>query len=135
MGTQEIVHTYERGPFFVGSLGSLCRYKIFLSCLGCSSRPSTKDFFLHCKPFYCICPHPPSKLHGQGQSCRIAFLCLWVELTFGDIKNLLSVEKITPCCCRFNTTFNVNFGCASYTYTSFHCSNPSQPVAFLTNPG
>ncbi len=38
--------TNERCPFLVGSLGSSCRYKRFSSCLGCSSRPSTKYFFL-----------------------------------------------------------------------------------------
>jgi hypothetical protein len=31
---------YERGPSMVSSLRTLCWYKIFLSCLGCSSRPS-----------------------------------------------------------------------------------------------
>ncbi len=28
--------TNERGPSLFGSLGSSCRYKRFLSCLGCS---------------------------------------------------------------------------------------------------
>jgi hypothetical protein len=37
--------THERGPSLVGSLGSLCRYKRFLSCIGCSNRPSTKYIF------------------------------------------------------------------------------------------
>jgi hypothetical protein len=37
--------TNERGPSLAGSLGLLCWYKIFLFCLGCSSRPSTKYFF------------------------------------------------------------------------------------------
>jgi len=31
-------------PSLVGLLSSLCRYKIFLSCLGCSSRSSTEHF-------------------------------------------------------------------------------------------
>ncbi len=34
--------TYERGPSLVGSLGSSCRYKRFLSYLGGFSRHSTK---------------------------------------------------------------------------------------------
>jgi hypothetical protein len=42
--------TNERGPSLVSSLGLSCRYKRFLFCLGCSSRPSTKYFsssFVH----------------------------------------------------------------------------------------
>jgi hypothetical protein len=38
--------TNERVPFLVDSLGLSCRYKIFMFCLGCSSRPSRKYFFL-----------------------------------------------------------------------------------------
>ncbi len=38
--------TYDRGPSLVGSLGSVWQYKRFLSCLSCSSRSSTKYFFL-----------------------------------------------------------------------------------------
>ncbi len=42
--------TNERGPSLVDSLGLSCRYKSFLFCLGCYSRPSTKYFFpsVHC---------------------------------------------------------------------------------------
>ncbi len=39
-------NTTERGPSLVGSLGLSCWYMRFLVCLGCSSRPSTKYFFL-----------------------------------------------------------------------------------------
>jgi hypothetical protein len=39
--------TNERGPYLVGSLGSSCRYKRFLFCLGWSSRPRTKNFCPH----------------------------------------------------------------------------------------
>jgi hypothetical protein len=40
--------TNERCLSLVGSLGLSCRYKRFLSCLGCSnSRPRTKYFFPH----------------------------------------------------------------------------------------
>ncbi len=48
--------TYERGPSFVGSLGSSCRYKRFLSCLRCTSQPSTKYFFLTAHYFTSIVP-------------------------------------------------------------------------------
>jgi hypothetical protein len=37
--------TYERGPSLVGLFGLTCQYKRLLSCLGCSSQPSTKYFF------------------------------------------------------------------------------------------
>ncbi len=36
--------TTEGGPSLVDSWGSSCRYKRFLCCLGCSSRPSTNFF-------------------------------------------------------------------------------------------
>ncbi len=50
--------TCERGPSLVGdSLGSSYRVKRFLSCLGCSSRPSTLLHF--------ICPHPPASWEGS----------------------------------------------------------------------
>jgi hypothetical protein len=51
--------TYERNPSLVGSLGSLCRYKRFLSCLGFSSRPST--------------------VQNISQSCWVAYLVVWVS--------------------------------------------------------
>jgi hypothetical protein len=38
--------TNVRGPSLGGSLGSFCRYKILLSCLGYSGLPSTKYFSL-----------------------------------------------------------------------------------------
>ncbi len=69
--------TYERGPFLVGSLGWLCQYKWFLSCLGFSSRPSTKYFFLtvHCfMSFFHI-------IQQAGQAavprCLSLNMCLW----------------------------------------------------------
>jgi hypothetical protein len=70
--------TYERGPSLVGSLGSSCQCKRFLSCLGCSSQPSTKYLF---SSLHTISLHlfpSPSKLGRQ--SCRVTFLfimCLW----------------------------------------------------------
>jgi hypothetical protein len=37
--------TNERVLFLVSSLGLSCKYKRYLSCLGCSCRPSTEHFF------------------------------------------------------------------------------------------
>jgi hypothetical protein len=48
--------TYERGPSLVGSLGSSCRQKRFLSCLGCSSKPGTKYYFLTAHFFAFLVP-------------------------------------------------------------------------------
>jgi hypothetical protein len=73
--------TNERGPSLVGSLGLLCQYKRFLFCLGCSSRPRTKYFFLtHHTLFQCLCPHHP----GQAVVLGLLFLrmCLWCLPTF-----------------------------------------------------
>jgi hypothetical protein len=38
--------TYERCPSLVGSLGSLCLYERFFSCLGCFSRPRSAKYKL-----------------------------------------------------------------------------------------
>ncbi len=65
------VHSYTNSPP-VGSLGSSCRYKRFLSCLGCSKRSSAKYFILHPTLFHFICPH--SNLGRQ--SCRVACLLI-----------------------------------------------------------
>ncbi len=46
--------TYERGPFLVSSWGSSWQYKRFVSCLGCSSWPSTKQFFFTVFEFNCV---------------------------------------------------------------------------------
>ncbi len=53
--------TTESDIFLVSSLGLSCRYKIFLFCLGCSSRPSTKYFFPAVHYFNFFVPSP-SKL-------------------------------------------------------------------------
>ncbi len=47
-------------PSLVGFFfGLSCRYMRFLFCLGCSSQPSTKYFFLLCTLFQFLCPHRP----------------------------------------------------------------------------
>ncbi len=48
--------TNERVPFLVGSLDLSCRHKRFFFCLGCSSRPSTKYFFLNVHYFNSFVP-------------------------------------------------------------------------------
>ncbi len=54
-------NTNERGPSLVGTpLGLSCRYKRLLSCLGCSSGPSTKYVAPHCTLLQFICPRRPA---------------------------------------------------------------------------
>ncbi len=57
--------TNERGPFLVGSLVLSCWYKRFLFCPGCSSRPSTKYFFLTAHFFNSFVPHCPVSWAGS----------------------------------------------------------------------
>jgi len=55
-------------------LDSSCWYKRFLSCLGCSSQPSTKYYFPHRRLFHFINPPSPSNLGRQA--CWFACLCV-----------------------------------------------------------
>jgi len=55
--------TYEGFASLVVSLGSSYRFKRFLSCLGCSSQPSTKYYFPNLTLFPCT--PSPSNL-GSG---------------------------------------------------------------------
>ncbi len=59
--------TNVRGPSLVGSLGMLCRYKIFLFCLDCSSQPSTKYYFPHRTLFHFISAHRPGHAGVLGR--------------------------------------------------------------------
>ncbi len=67
--------THEKDPSLIGSLGSSCRYKRFLSCLGCYNRPSTKYFFLHRTLFHFIFPLRPASWAGSCAGFNICF-CL-----------------------------------------------------------
>jgi hypothetical protein len=52
--------TNDRGPSFVASLDSPCRYNRFLYCLGCSSQPSTQYYFPRRTLFHFISRHHPA---------------------------------------------------------------------------
>ncbi len=67
-GNRDSKKTNERGPNLVSSLGLSCRYKGFLFCLGCSSRPSTKYFF---SPYIFSIPLSPSASKLGRQSLRV----------------------------------------------------------------
>ncbi len=71
--------TYERVlPWLVRCMGSSCRYKRFLSCPGCSSRPNTNYFFLYPTVFHSICPNRPQQV-GQAVVPHHLSInkCLW----------------------------------------------------------
>jgi hypothetical protein len=53
------------GPALVGSLELSCRYNIFVSCLGCSSEPSTKYYFPHRTLFHFLSPHCSATWTGR----------------------------------------------------------------------
>ncbi len=57
----------ERGLSLVGSLDLSCRYNRFLSCLGCSSQPSTKYFLPHHTLFFTLLV-PIAQHPGQAVS-------------------------------------------------------------------
>ncbi len=71
--------TNERGSSLVGSLGSSCRYKRLLSCLGCSGQPSTKYFFFSPYNFSIYVSPSPSNL-DTGQAVVQGRLTLNVYL-------------------------------------------------------
>ncbi len=68
---------YEMGPSLIGSLGLSCRYKRFLSCLGCPSQPISK--YVHRTLFQCVYHHcPASWASSRAGVGRLSLsLCLW----------------------------------------------------------
>ncbi len=69
--------TNERGPSLIGSLGSSCRYKRLLSCLGCSCLPPLS-------PLYTISIYVSPSLSnvGTGQAVMLSRMSLkseWVS--------------------------------------------------------
>jgi hypothetical protein len=70
--------TNKRGPSLVCLLGLLCPYKRFLICLGCSSRPSAKIFFV---TVHCSIPLSPSPSNLGRQPCWVACLLVCVSET------------------------------------------------------
>ncbi len=74
--------TNERGPSWAGSSAFSCRYKRLLSCLGCSSRASTRYFFS--SPYTIsiqFCPQRAVKtesrsMHAFGDCGHDGWLCI-----------------------------------------------------------
>ncbi len=65
--------TNERGPFLVGLLVLSCRYMRFLFCPACSSRPSTKYFFLTAHFFNSFVPHCPASWAGSRAGSPVSW--------------------------------------------------------------
>ncbi len=55
-------------------MGSSCWYKKFLSCLGCSSRPSTEYFFPHRTIVHFICPHRPASWASSRAVSPVSYI-------------------------------------------------------------
>ncbi len=70
----------ERGPFLVGSLGLSCLYKRFLFCLGCSSRPSTKYFFLTVRFLNSFVPMAQQASEAAVLGLLSLSMCFWLKL-------------------------------------------------------
>jgi hypothetical protein len=72
-----------KGSFPCGSWGSWCRYKIFASCLGCSSQPSICVYSAHTL-FVPIAQQPGQAVVLGRQSFN---MCLWVYLWQETVAN------------------------------------------------
>ncbi len=64
-------------PWFVCCMDSSCSYNKFLSCVSCSSWPSTKYFFPHRTVFQFICPHHPASWAGSRAGSPVSNVYLW----------------------------------------------------------
>jgi hypothetical protein len=86
--------TNEGGHFLVGSLGLSCRYKRYLFCLGYSSRPSTKYFFLTVHYFNSFVPIAQQ----AGQAAVLGRLSLTVVCVSDQTLNKMCVLEEIPLC-------------------------------------
>ncbi len=75
--------TYERGSALVGSLGLSCRYKRFLSCLGCPIvGPVQNILFPHRTLFQFICPRCPASQAASRNGSPVSYvLCSLPHVT------------------------------------------------------
>jgi hypothetical protein len=78
----------ERGPSLVGSLGLSCRYKRFLFCLRCSSRPRVACLLV------CVSGQDSRDL----VSCSITIWYLYIEIVYESVLCVFTVLLIKHCC-------------------------------------
>jgi hypothetical protein len=83
----------ERGPSLVGSLGSFCRYKRFLYCLGCSVVSPVQNILFPRRTLFFTLFFPTAQKAGQvgRQSCRVA--CLLVCVSAHDADHRVHIER------------------------------------------
>jgi hypothetical protein len=132
----DLKSAYERGSSLVGSLGLLCRYKRFLFCLGCSSRPYTKYFFPHRTLFQYLCPQCPA---SWADSCAGTDACLLVCVSVLDFKKYTTYTlvhifmKQGKCVCPLSWSVHCNFtGDGNCNERGWACTpHPHQPGLIL----
>jgi hypothetical protein len=87
--------TYERGPSLVVRWARRAVYNIFLSCLGCSSPPSTKYYFPHPTPFTVLVPIALWAGGRAGSPVSVSLiLTIFSTITRRRVKATVSQEKI-----------------------------------------
>ncbi len=89
------LRTYERsrGPSLFGLLASRAGTIDFLSCLGCSSQPSTKYYSPHRTLFHFIIV-PIAQHPGQSVLLGRLPLCLWSKHIWCLCKETTTTEKL-----------------------------------------
>ncbi len=108
--------TNERGPSLVGSLDFSCRYKRLLFCLGCSSRPSTKYFFLTVHYLNSFVPIAQQ----AGQAAVLGRLSLSVSLSL-RLPILLNLSLSVSLCLRLLIWLNLLF-------VQVRCTHPDERI-------
>jgi hypothetical protein len=88
------MRTNEKGSFLVGSLGSSCRYKKFMFCLGCSSRPSiiSSPYTTY---FNLFVPIAQQDWQAAALGRLSLSVCLWVEIIWTS-KNIPLLTTVWP---------------------------------------
>ncbi len=72
------------------------RYNGILSCLSCTSKPSTKYYFSHQTLFHFISPHHSAIWALDRQSCWVACLCVswWGWGRWNKVTSILGPQSI-----------------------------------------
>jgi hypothetical protein len=93
--------TNERGPSLVGSLGLSFRYKRFLSCVGCSSRPCTKYFFITIHYFTSFVPIAQQAGQAALLGHQSLNMCLCSEHYLSSFAQNICINSVFRCrhCC------------------------------------
>ncbi len=109
-GNGDSKRTNERDPFLVGSLCLSCRCKLFLLCLGCSSRPSTKYLVPHPTLFPNLCDHRPTSWACSHAGSPVSYCVSLVAIAILCISVgwLPMISSAVRTCQRGQEVFNKN---------------------------